>query len=127
MKKKHWIFAFWVYLGILIVIIISAYLKILPVKSSTIPFYDTIGHCVLIGLAAFFGHLALNKRRFDIFLISLPLAPILVGVFTFIEECLQKLSPNRTFDLMDLAADLVGIIIFTWLAEKQKLVNSSKD
>jgi VanZ family protein len=118
--KSHrlWIFAFWLYLGILMAIIISAYLKILPVKSSTIPFYDTVGHFILIGIAAFLSHLALNKRRISYLNISLPLAPILVILFTVTEECLQILSPYRIFDLIDLASDFCGVVLFTWLAEK---------
>ncbi|MBD2388426.1 VanZ family protein [Cylindrospermum sp. FACHB-282] len=115
---QRWVFAFWGYLGILLTIIISAYLKMLPVKSSTIPFYDTVGHFILIGIAAFLSHLALNKQRINYLNIALPLAPIIVSLLTLTEECLQKLSPNRSFDLMDLAADLCGIIFFTWLAEK---------
>lgn len=99
-------------------ICVSAYLKILPVKSSTIPFYDTIGHFILIGLASFFSHLAMKKRKITIGTFLLPLAPLLVSIFTLIEEVLQNLSPYRTFSLSDLAADLVGIIFFYWLAEK---------
>jgi hypothetical protein len=115
---QRWVFAFWVYLGILLTIIISAYLKMLPVKNSAIPFYDTIGHFILIGIAAFLSHLALKKQRITYLNITMPLAPIIVSIITLIEECLQKLSPNRSFDLLDLASDLCGIIIFTWLAEK---------
>jgi polysaccharide biosynthesis protein VpsQ len=115
---QRWVFAFWVYLGILLTIIISAYLKMLPVKSLTIPFYDTIGHFILIGIAAFLSHLALNKRKINCLNLRIPHAAIIVSLLTLIEECLQKLSPNRSFDLLDLASDLCGIIIFTWLAEK---------
>lgn len=121
---RFWVVAFWFYLGILIAIIISAYLKILPVKSSVIPFYDTIGHFILIGIAAFLAHLALNKRSINCFNIPIPLAAIIVSLFTVTEECLQKLSPNRTFDLLDLVSDFCGIVLFTWLAERQKLNNS---
>lgn len=115
---RFWIIGFWLYLGILMIIIISAYLKILPVKSSTIPFYDTLGDFILIGIAAFLSHLALKKRRISYLNISLPLAPILVMILTVTEECLQILSPYRTFDLIDLASDFCGIVLFTWLAEK---------
>jgi VanZ family protein len=115
---RFWIIGFWLYLGILMTIIISAYLKILPVKSSTIPFYDTVGHFILIGIAAFLCHLALKKRRISYLNLSLPLASILVIILTVIEECLQTLSPYRTFDLIDLASDFCGIVLFTWLAEK---------
>ncbi len=116
--NNPWVIVFWFYLGIIITIIISAYLKVLPAKSSTIPFYDTIGHFILIGLTAFLAHLAFNKRYINILKISIPIAPITVGILTFVEECLQHFSPHRTFDLVDLAADFCGIVFFTWLAEK---------
>ena len=124
-SNKSWVFAFWFYFGILMTISASAYLKILPVKSSTIPFYDTIGHFLLVGLAAFFGHLALNKRRINCLNFSLPLAPSLVVIFSIVDELLQRLSPNRSFDLTDLAANLVGILFFYWLAERWNLNKSS--
>jgi polysaccharide biosynthesis protein VpsQ len=124
-SNKGWVFAFWFYFGILITISASAYLKILPVKSSVIPFYDTIGHFVLVGLAAFFGHLALNKRRINCLNFSLPLAPSLVVICSGIDELLQRLSPNRSFDLTDLAANLIGILFFYWLAERWNLKKSS--
>lgn len=124
--NNPWVIAFWFYLGIIITIVVSAYLKVLPVKSSTIPFYDTIGHFVLIGFAAFLGHLALNKKNTIILGISMPLAPIYVGILTLIEECLQNFSPHRSFDLVDLAADFCGIVFFTWLAQKVKIHQPSE-
>lgn len=123
--NKGWVFAFWFYLGILATISISAYMRILPVKSSTIPFYDTIGHFILIGLAAFFGHLALNKRKIAVFNLDIPVAPVLTGFCSIIDELLQQLSPYRTFDLTDLAANFVGIFCFYLLAERWNLRKSS--
>jgi len=124
--KNPWTIAFWFYLGIIITIIISAYLKVLPVKSATFPFYDTIGHFILIGLTAFFAHLAFNKKYANMLGFSLPIAPITVGILTLIEECLQHFSPHRTFDLVDLAANFCGIVFFTWLAEKIKIRQPSQ-
>ncbi|MBD2186317.1 VanZ family protein [Planktothrix sp. FACHB-1375] len=126
-SKKAWIFAFWFYFAILMSISISAYLKILPVKSSTIPFYDTMGHFILLGLAAFFGHLALNKRKINCGNIFIPIAPLLVVICCFIDELLQTLSPYRTASVSDLAADFVGIAVFYWLAERVKFKQSSKE
>lgn len=116
-SNRRWVFVFWGYFSLLITIIISAYLRIIPVKISTIPFYDTLGHFILLEIAAYLGHLALNKRRVNILNISLPLAPILVSIFTLIEEMLQTLSPYRTFSISDLTADLCGVVLFSWLAE----------
>lgn len=124
-SNKGWVFAFWVYFGVIMTISASAYLKVLPVKSSVIPFYDTIGHFVLVGLAAFFSHLALNKRRINFLKFSLPLAPILVVICSIVDELIQRFSPYRTFDLTDLAANLVGILFFYWLAERWNINKSS--
>ncbi|MBD2775383.1 VanZ family protein [Iningainema sp. BLCCT55] len=126
-SQKTWVLAFWFYLGIILSISISAYLKIIPNEISQFPYYDTILHFLLIGMAAYLGHLALNKRKVQLLNIYLPLAPLLVTFFCTIEEFLQKLTPHRSFDLMDLAADFCGIVLFTWLAEIQNTSKSSKN
>ncbi|MFN6562159.1 MAG: VanZ family protein [Nostoc sp. ChiSLP01] len=105
---------------------ISAYLKIIPVELSQFPYFDTIMHFLLLGIAAYLGHLALNKRKIEIFNISLPLTPFIVIFFCILDEILQLFSPYRSFDLVDLAADLCGVILFTWLAERQNLNKSQK-
>ena len=126
-SNKPWVIGFWFYIGLIITIAVSAYLKILPAKNSTIPFYDTIGHFILIGFAGFLGHLALNKKAINILGLNIPQAPMLIGIFTFIEECLQNFSPHRSFDFVDLAANFSGLIFFTWLAEKVKVHQSYKE
>ncbi len=47
--------------------------------------------------------------------ISLPLGPILVTVFSFIDETLQIFSPARSYSLIDLMANWIGIWMFYWL------------
>jgi len=125
-SNQFWVFAFWFYFGILMSISISAYLKIIPVELSQFPYFDTIMHFLLLGIAAYLGHLALNKRKIEIFNISLPLTPFIVIFFCIIDEILQLFSPHRSFDLVDLVADLCGVILFTWLAERQNLHKSQK-
>ena len=121
MTNRNWAIAFWFYIGIIISISISAYLKIIPNEIKQFPYYDTILHFILMGFSAFLGHLAFNKRKINILNFSLPLVPIIISVFVLIEECLQKFSPNRSFDLVDLAADFCGIVLFTWLAHQVKV------
>ncbi len=74
-----------------------------------------------MGFSALLGHLAFNKRKINIFKLSLPFVPIIISFFVLIEECLQRFSPHRSFDLVDLAADFCGIVLFTWLAERVKM------
>ncbi|WP_193196608.1 VanZ family protein [Nostoc sp. MG11] len=124
--NQRWVFAFWVYFGILMSISISAYLKVIPSELSQFPYYDTILHFLLLGIAAYLSHLALNKRKVQFLNISLPLAPLIVVFFCIIDETIQLFTPHRSFDLVDLAADLCGIVLFTWLAERHKLISKSE-
>ncbi|MEB3217448.1 MAG: VanZ family protein [Nostocales cyanobacterium 94392] len=119
--NRPWLVAFWLYIGLILSISISAYLKIIPNQIKQIPHYDTILHFLLIGFSAFLGHLAFNKRKINILNFSLPLAPIVISFFVIIEECLQIFSPIRSFDLVDLAADFCGIVVFTLLAQRVKV------
>ncbi|MEO0970436.1 MAG: VanZ family protein [Cyanobacteria bacterium J06639_18] len=131
MMKSHrfWKIAFYIYIGIISAISISAYLKIIPNEIKQFPYYDTILHFLLMGFSAFLGYLAFNKRKVKINLntlkFSLPLTPIVISIFILIEECLQIFSPNRSFDLVDLAAVFFGIIVFTWLAEMTPINNEN--
>ncbi|MBW4424984.1 MAG: VanZ family protein [Nostoc desertorum CM1-VF14] len=125
-SNQRWVFAFWVYFGILMSISMAAYLRIIPTEISKFPYYDTILHFLLLGIAAYLGHLALNKRKIQIFNISLPLASLIVMVFCILDEMIQLLIPYRSFDLVDLGADLCGIVLFTWFAERQNLNKSEK-
>ncbi len=78
---------------------------------------DKAAHVILYGLATFVGHQAFNFRSIWR---RIPMFPALFVIFTFAEESAQSWSPNRTFDLWDLAASFVGIAIGWWLAERSK-------
>ncbi|NJL65173.1 MAG: VanZ family protein, partial [Methylacidiphilales bacterium] len=82
-------------------------------------------HFLLLGIAAYLSHLALNKRQFYILKTALPLAPLVVFFFCIIDEIIQKFTPHRSADIMDLAADICGIILFTWLANKTPIKQGS--
>jgi hypothetical protein len=123
-SNQRWVFTFWVYFGILMSISMAAYLRIIPVEISQFPYYDTILHFLLLGIAAYLGHLALNKRKIQIFNIYLPLTPLIVIFFCIVDETIQLFVPYRSFDLVDLGADLCGVVLFTWLAERQNLNKS---
>jgi hypothetical protein len=107
----------WFRLGVLYtlifgVILVLAYLGRLP---GFIAGMDKPGHVILYGIFTFLGHGCLNQRR----LWRLPLFPTLFGLFTLIEELAQSLSPNRTFDLVDLVCSFAGIGLGYGLANWQ--------
>jgi hypothetical protein len=104
------------HLSLVVLISIGAYTGKLPTSLPNFPHADKLGHAVLIGGLAFFldgalGHRTLLRDR------AFPrLAPVLVLVVAGIEEYLQRLSPRRSSDIADFAADVVGVCFFTWLA-----------
>jgi polysaccharide biosynthesis protein VpsQ len=98
--------------GVLLVTISAgAYLGILP-TTSDVPHSDLVAHLVLFGILAFLlqGVLSGGSRLRD------SIAPALVLVPAAVDEAAQALSPRRTADLTDFAADVVGVLLGWWLA-----------
>jgi VanZ family protein len=85
------------------------------------PYGDKVGHLVLFGLLNFFITLAclralpLQRPKLVALSIGLILA-VLIGA----EEYSQKFFEKRTFDLVDLTAGYVGLIVGGWVALKLK-------
>ena len=82
---------------------------------ASIPYGDKLGHFCLFGLLTLATNLAFRFKSFKLFSIELFLGTILVFSFVVIEEFSQYFIPNRSFDLMDLSADFVGIVFFTFV------------
>jgi hypothetical protein len=81
-----------------------------------IPAGDKVGHFLLFGILSFLTNLLANGRR--IRLAELPVlkwSALLMALVT-IEECSQVFFRSRTFDLLDLASDALGIWLFGRLA-----------
>lgn len=116
--NRNWILAFGLYVVFLLTIIILAYLGVFPVKLPTIPFYDTLGHFILLGSASYLGHKALGGQMIKMWScpLSIPLVPIAISIFAAVDESLQALSPLRTSSWLDMMANLVGIWVFYGLA-----------
>ena len=76
------------------------------------PYRDKIGHFTLYGILAFLLDNALKERNYKMFKRALPVALVWVLIFATIEEFSQIWIPSRNFDLLDLAADVIGVILF---------------
>lgn len=91
-----------------------------------VPYGDKLGHLLLFGTLTLLVNLGTNFRRVPLGNFSPYLGAIAVAVIVVIEECSQAYFPQRTFDLFDLLADAVGILIFSRLSyqieiKRQKL------
>lgn len=83
-----------------------------------LPFIDKVLHFVLFGAAAFFAHFAAGGRALRLGGLRLPVAVAAPFAFACVEEILQGASAHRTFDLLDLACDLAGMIVMWRLARR---------
>jgi len=104
-----------------------------------IPYGDKICHALLYGVMALLLNYGLGFRRVRllthlpvwlktkastsfIFKGALANAPyvgsIIVLIFATLEECSQYYIPSRTFDLWDLGADFVGVVLFSLIRIK---------
>lgn len=116
--KTFWNYGLGVHLSVMIMISLLAYLNILPTTYKFIPHVDLIGHFVLIGMFAFFLDGVLRFRSFfSGKLAFLRLAPVLVIALSALEELAQSFSPYRTPCISDFLADVLGIVLGSWLAK----------
>ncbi len=85
-----------------------------------IPYGDKICHALLYGVMAFLLNYGLGFRTlhlFGVMAITPYMGSVIVLVFAAIEECSQYWIPSRTFDLWDLGADFVGVVLFSIYAK----------
>jgi polysaccharide biosynthesis protein VpsQ len=82
-----------------------------------LPFGDKWGHLVLIGLLTFLLNYALSGRKVKIGRLKILLGGTIVAVAMTAEEISQMWMPLRTFDLIDLSANYLGIALagLPWL------------
>jgi hypothetical protein len=116
--KTFFRLGFLAHLTFVVLLSIGAYTGLLPTHLPELPGADKVGHALFIGLLAFFLDGALEHRRIDPRLPFPRLGPALVVMAAGIEEYLQRLSPRRSSDIWDFAADVVGVCFFAWLSRR---------
>jgi polysaccharide biosynthesis protein VpsQ len=84
--------------------------------AESIPGGDKIGHFVLFGLLAFLVNLVLQATVVRCGRLTILKGSALVMVIVIAEEVSQLLFVSRSFEVLDLAADLAGIWFFGQLA-----------
>ncbi|WP_041549555.1 VanZ family protein [Chamaesiphon minutus] len=84
---------------------------------NNLPFGDKCGHLVLIATLTFLLNYALNGRKVKIGRLKILLGGTIVAVAMTVEEISQIWMPLRTFDLIDLSANYLGITLagLPWL------------
>lgn len=78
-----------------------------------IPYGDKLMHGLLYGVMALLLNYGLKFKSIKFLGFNMQLGAIIVLVFATIEEISQYWLPSRTFDLGDLLADFVGVVLFS--------------
>mgnify|MGYP000613273912 CR=1 FL=1 len=84
-------------------------------KINQVPYGDKIAHMCLVGTLAFLLNLLLSAKTFTFKGFNILVASFGVFCFMTVEEFSQIWIDNRTFDLLDLTANYIGIGIASWL------------
>ncbi|MCV9385937.1 VanZ family protein [Reichenbachiella ulvae] len=88
----------------------------------SVPFGDKIGHFLLFGILALLMNTALKFRKTNLKYRTFHLGSLLVFAFAAIEECSQLAFQSRTFDLVDVLFDLLGIGLLSSISFRRYLV-----
>ncbi|MEL6657973.1 MAG: VanZ family protein [Bacteroidota bacterium] len=81
-----------------------------------LPFGDKMGHFLLYGMLAFLVNLAFSNARWRLAGWLVLKGSTLVVLFAVAEELTQIFLANRSFELVDILCDLLGIYVFGKLA-----------
>ena len=106
------------FIGLLITIVLAANQRRLPLPLqflANLPFGDTLGHFILMGLLAFLCNLAwpVSPWRWEkLKPLRIPKATLIIIAIVTLEEMSQFLIPARTPSWIDLGADYLGIFLF---------------
>ncbi|MFM2339774.1 MAG: hypothetical protein RLZZ360_410 [Candidatus Parcubacteria bacterium] len=108
-----WWYLFATFTAFIILVIVGAYVDIIPTTIATVPMYDSLGHFGLYGIWTFLLHQALNQKT----IASIPLAIIILFPIVALEEFAQTLAATRTFSLIDLFWGFAGMVTFLVLSK----------
>ncbi len=85
------------------------------------PGIDKVLHFILVGGLSWVLIFAFNAKRLNLLGSSLYAGTILTLALVTLEECSQLLIATRRFELLDLLADYLGILVAEMLARKSSV------
>jgi polysaccharide biosynthesis protein VpsQ len=87
-----------------------------------IPWGDKIGHFSLFGIMALLLNIAIEFKQIKVSVRRFHLGSVIVFSFAVLEEFTQLLFSTRTFDLVDMLFDLLGIGLLSSVAFRRFVV-----
>ncbi|ALO42743.1 VanZ family protein [Pseudoalteromonas phenolica] len=91
-----------------------------------IPYGDKVGHFGLFGMLTLLANFASKFKVFKLGKVNVFWGTAAVVVFVTLEELSQHFMPTRTLDIYDYTADMIGILLFTWLSSTLAKINLTR-
>ena len=85
------------------------------------PGIDKVLHFILVGFLSWILIFAFNAKRLNLLGSSLFVGTIVTFSLVTLEECSQLLIATRRFELLDLLADYLGILVAEMLARRSSV------
>jgi polysaccharide biosynthesis protein VpsQ len=85
---------------------------------------DKVGHFILMGVLTFLVNLSISAKKIKLFSRPVFLGSLLVALAVVLEELSQIFISTRSFSLLDLSADFLGIACSSWLLTRLWLSKS---
>lgn len=98
------------YSALVVAITTLAYLRLIPTKLNSIPYFDSAGHFVLFGFWGWFFAKAYPKNAFRITDFRIFSGTLIAIFIALTEELLQSLSSVRSCDPYDFIFGSLGIL-----------------
>ncbi|MEM6991284.1 MAG: VanZ family protein [Myxococcota bacterium] len=118
----RWRCLLWPQVGLVSAISLAAYTGSLAAADPAwlrVAGMDKVLHFTLFGFVAFGMHFATRGHRMRVVgRLAAPTAIVVPLVIALADEGVQALSPHRSADVVDLLADLAGMLVFRWLARR---------
>lgn len=115
--RLRWVL--WPQLGLVVSVSIAAYSDALAGMGWLgYPGVDKALHALLFGLLALGVHFLVRGRTVQLAGRPLQIAVLVPMLAACGDELAQAASPHRTADPMDLLADLLGLLVFAWIARR---------
>jgi polysaccharide biosynthesis protein VpsQ len=118
MFKMNYVLAYGFIASIFLLIVLadSGSLTAVIQLIKVVPYYDKYCHFILFGMFSLAANFISGFRVLKVKKLGIYWGSLLVILFALVEEISQAYLPNRTFDLMDLLADGLGVLLFSYVS-----------
>jgi polysaccharide biosynthesis protein VpsQ len=113
---RLWALGYFVFIASIVILADAGLLMGAVTLIHSIPWGDKVGHLVLASGLGFFANVWLREPFVQLAGVRVQRANLALFPAVLVEEVSQRWIPGRTFDLRDLAADLIGLVIGSALA-----------